>query len=258
MKSIASGPLSWNDSLWNARVEETFDRFWPLPECGPRRTTWAYWGPLERDTVSNNSPSIPSTPLAWLHNLLGDSRGRPQWFQDQGPSLRSSQWIWPAPSLTNFRKNIRKTGGNMFCNSWLVDQQHRSLQTYSFWSGVLALRTSTYVIGKHFETFILGRFPGCICSPSETQRHHLWILCPAPQGDLATAEIGRPLRCKNDQISPCAIMCPSDLVAQCSATPATVAATPPCSATPFQTQLSVRHLPAPGGGEVRHQDFEGV
>ena len=38
------------------------------------------------------------------------------------------------------------------------------------------------------------------------------------------------------------------LVAQCSATPATVAATPPCSATPFQTQISVRHLPAHGGG----------
>ena len=37
------------------------------------------------------------------------------------------------------------------------------------------------------------------------------------------------------------------LVAQCSATPATVAATPPCSATPFQTQISVRHLPAQGG-----------
>ena len=32
------------------------------------------------------------------------------------------------------------------------------------------------------------------------------------------------------------------LVAQCSATPATVVATPPCSATPFQTQISVRHL----------------
>ena len=32
------------------------------------------------------------------------------------------------------------------------------------------------------------------------------------------------------------------LVAQCSATPATVAATPQCSATPFQTQISVRHF----------------
>ena len=31
------------------------------------------------------------------------------------------------------------------------------------------------------------------------------------------------------------------LVAQCSATPASVAATPPCSATPFQGQLDVRH-----------------
>ena len=37
------------------------------------------------------------------------------------------------------------------------------------------------------------------------------------------------------------------LVAQCSATPATVAATPPCSATPFQTQISVRHLRECGG-----------
>ena len=43
-----------------------------------------------------------------------------------------------------------------------------------------------------------------------------------------------------------AIMDPS-LVAQCSATPATVAATPPCSATLLQTQISVRHLPAQGG-----------
>ena len=40
-----------------------------------------------------------------------------------------------------------------------------------------------------------------------------------------------------------------NLVAQCSATPATVAATPPCSATPFQTQISVRHLPGHGGGQ---------
>ena len=39
------------------------------------------------------------------------------------------------------------------------------------------------------------------------------------------------------------------LVAQCSATPATVAATPPCSATPFQTQILVRHLPGQGGGQ---------
>ena len=37
------------------------------------------------------------------------------------------------------------------------------------------------------------------------------------------------------------------LIAQCSATPATVAATPPCSATPFQAQISVRHLPAHRG-----------
>ena len=40
----------------------------------------------------------------------------------------------------------------------------------------------------------------------------------------------------------------SRLVAQCSATPAAVAATPPCSATPFQTPISVRHLPGMGGG----------
>ena len=45
------------------------------------------------------------------------------------------------------------------------------------------------------------------------------------------------------------------LVAQCSATPATVPATPPCSATPFQTQISVRHLPGMGGGKARHQNF---
>ena len=47
------------------------------------------------------------------------------------------------------------------------------------------------------------------------------------------------------------------LVAQCSATPATVAATPPCSATPFQTTKyrcdTCRHR----GGEVRHQNFRG-
>ena len=34
---------------------------------------------------------------------------------------------------------------------------------------------------------------------------------------------------------------PEILVAQCSATPASVAATPPCRATPFQRQLDVRH-----------------
>ena len=32
-----------------------------------------------------------------------------------------------------------------------------------------------------------------------------------------------------------------NIVAQCGATPASVAATPPCSATPFQRQLDVRH-----------------
>ena len=47
------------------------------------------------------------------------------------------------------------------------------------------------------------------------------------------------------------------LVAQCSATPATVATTPPCSATPFQTQISVRHLPGMGGGEGATPKFLG-
>ena len=47
------------------------------------------------------------------------------------------------------------------------------------------------------------------------------------------------------------------LVAQCSATPATVAATPSCSATPFQTQISVRHLPAQGGGRCDTKIFRG-
>ena len=49
----------------------------------------------------------------------------------------------------------------------------------------------------------------------------------------------------------------TDLVAQCSATPATVAATPPCSATPFQTQISVRHLPARGGERCDTKSFRG-
>ena len=48
------------------------------------------------------------------------------------------------------------------------------------------------------------------------------------------------------------------LVAQCSATPATVAATPLCSATPFQTQISVRHLPAHGGGGATPKFLGGV
>ena len=39
--------------------------------------------------------------------------------------------------------------------------------------------------------------------------------------------------------------------AQCSATPASVAATPPCSATPFQRQLDVRHSWRFKGGSVR-------
>ena len=45
------------------------------------------------------------------------------------------------------------------------------------------------------------------------------------------------------------------LVAQCSATPATVAATLLCSATPFQAQISVRHLPAQGEGRCDTKNF---
>ena len=47
------------------------------------------------------------------------------------------------------------------------------------------------------------------------------------------------------------------LVSQCSATPATVAATPPCSATPFQTQISVRHPGTGGGGKGATPKFSG-
>ena len=47
------------------------------------------------------------------------------------------------------------------------------------------------------------------------------------------------------------------LVAQCSATPATVAATPLCSAAPFQTQISVRHLPGQGGARCDTKIFRG-
>ena len=48
------------------------------------------------------------------------------------------------------------------------------------------------------------------------------------------------------------------LVAQCSATPAAVPATPPCSATPFQTQISVRHLPGMGGEGATPKCWGGV
>ena len=51
---------------------------------------------------------------------------------------------------------------------------------------------------------------------------------------------------------------PNVFVAQCSATPATVAATPPCSATPFQTQISVRHLRGQGGGGATPKCLGGV
>ena len=45
------------------------------------------------------------------------------------------------------------------------------------------------------------------------------------------------------------------LVAQCSVTPATVAATPPCSATPFQKPKFRCDTSRHRGGEVRHQNF---
>ena len=48
------------------------------------------------------------------------------------------------------------------------------------------------------------------------------------------------------------------LLLQCSATPATVAATPPCRRTPFQTQTWVRHLPAQGGGGATPNFYRGV
>ena len=59
---------------------------------------------------------------------------------------------------------------------------------------------------------------------------------------------------------------PPGLVAQCSATPATVAATPPCSATPFQTTKfrcdTSRHTGGGGGatpkflgGVARHRCY---
>ena len=53
----------------------------------------------------------------------------------------------------------------------------------------------------------------------------------------------------------CVVLC--ILVAQCSATPAIVAATPQCSATPFLTQISVRHLPVHGGGRCDTKIFRG-
>ena len=48
---------------------------------------------------------------------------------------------------------------------------------------------------------------------------------------------------------------PLNLVAQCSATPASVAATPPCSATPFRPKFRCDTSRHRGGGEVRHQNF---
>ena len=76
------------------------------------------------------------------------------------------------------------------------------------------------------------------------------ILCrlcpPYPKGNWPFSSTGKP---------PLSVGNPTILVAQCSATPATVPAKPPCSATPFQTQISVRHLPGMGGGKVRHQNF---
>ena len=52
---------------------------------------------------------------------------------------------------------------------------------------------------------------------------------------------------KNEQTNNTGKFRPS-IVAQCSATPATVAATPPCSATPFQTQIRCDTSGAGGGG----------
>ena len=66
-----------------------------------------------------------------------------------------------------------------------------------------------------------------------------------------------PLCCKNLCCVSSSCTGGRGLVAQCSATPATVAATPPCSATPFQTQISVRHLPAQGGGRRDTKIFRG-
>ena len=48
------------------------------------------------------------------------------------------------------------------------------------------------------------------------------------------------------------------LVAQCSATPATVAATPPCSATPFPTQIFGATPPGTGGGGATPKFLGGV
>ena len=48
------------------------------------------------------------------------------------------------------------------------------------------------------------------------------------------------------------------LVAQCSATPATVAATPPCSATTFQNLNFGATPPGTGGGEGATPKFLGV
>ena len=70
---------------------------------------------------------------------------------------------------------------------------------------------------------------------------------------------GRPQKLQPKKFPPCFnVKSRGSLVAQCSATPATVAATPPCGATPFQTQISVRHLPAQRGGGATPKFLGGV
>ena len=76
---------------------------------------------------------------------------------------------------------------------------------------------------------------------------------PIPWEETRRAGTGvsREVSPESPRVSPktvCGALRAASLVAQCSATPATVAATPPCRATPFQTQISVRHLPAHSGG----------
>ena len=77
---------------------------------------------------------------------------------------------------------------------------------------------------------------------------------PSPNSEVGTRYLEKHRAREPRNLTPRA--CP--LVAQCSATPATVAATPPSSATPFQTQISVRHLPAQGGGGATPKFLGGV
>ena len=60
--------------------------------------------------------------------------------------------------------------------------------------------------------------------------------------DMPTEIMGKPGKTETGLSAEMSInLHPKLLVAQCSATPASVAATPPCSATPLQRQLDVRH-----------------